>query len=130
MFPAAKGARRGRRTYVQLASAKPDILALGASLAPLCDEFPRGDLLPGDVFEPSCGDPTGGMLRVGLGEGLQECAGTLDIAADGLDCGCGQDNRVVGAKTIARKKGRDQIKKGTHPISVEVLSNWLSKPVK
>lgn len=79
----------GRRTYVQLASAKPDILALGASLAPLCDEFPRGDLLSGDVFEPSCGDPTWGMLRIGLGEGLQECAGTLDIAADGFAV-CGQ----------------------------------------
>lgn len=102
-FPAANA--RGR-TYVQLASAKPDILALGASLAPLCDEFPRGDLLPGDVFEPSCGDPAWGMLRIGLGEGLQECAGTLDIAAGGLRSRSVSSGRPRTApKGVIRPKG-------------------------
>ena len=105
--------KRKGRTYVQLASAEPDILALGASLAALCDEFPRRDLLPGDVFEPSCGDPTWGMLRIGLGEGLQECTSTLDIAADNLL----SRSETECAATIARKGG------GAHPISVEVLSN-------
>lgn len=65
------------------------------------------------------------MLRIGLGEGLQECAGTLDIAAGGLRL---RSERTEWA-TKNCAKGRDQTK-GAHPISVEVLSNWLSKPVR
>mmetsp|Transcript_20245 Transcript_20245/g.44730 ORF Transcript_20245/g.44730 Transcript_20245/m.44730 type:complete len:325 (+) Transcript_20245:1392-2366(+) len=68
----------------QAGGLKPNILVVGAMLAPLGNQLSSGLHLTSYLFQTSRGDPTGSVLRIAGDHTLQQRSGLLNVADIGI----------------------------------------------